>query len=177
MSNFATFKLVGLEEMRATLKKLPEETQKRVLSLAVRRAAMPLVDAIKTRVPKRTGALRESIGAIVKTNKRTGDTYAIVGPRRGYYRGGAMIGKGEDGRGADVPANYAHMVEFGHQIVAPKSEGKKSATGGGFVAAKPFMRPALVASQSAIGDALVKGVQTGLAAALKRIVKNPAARG
>jgi HK97 gp10 family phage protein len=141
---------------------------------------MPLVAAIKAYAPKRTGALRESIGAIVKTNKRTGDTFAVVGPRRGYYRGGAIIGKGADGRGADVPANYAHLVEFGHHAVTPKkgtTRRKKTATSLGFIAAKPFMRPALTASRSAVGDELVKGVKAGLEAALKRIVKNPSARG
>lgn len=182
-SAFASFKLEGLDEIRNTLKTLPQELQDKVLRVAVGRAAKPLVDAAKmfARRSERTGALRESIGAIVKKGKK-GGVYAVVGPRRGYYRGGKALKKGADRRGADQPANYAHLVEFGHVAVAPikgTTRRKKTArgpqSGPRFVSPKPFMRPALLASADRVEAEMAEGVAAGIERQLKRLVKNPRA--
>jgi len=181
-SPYAKFKLEGIDQILNTLKRLPIETQTKVLGVAVKRAAKPLVDAAKSLAPSRTGALRESIQAVVKKSKN-GGSYAIVGPARGYYKKGAKIGKDGDRRGAAVPANYGHLVEFGHQVGTRKTKGKgrrkasSSTNGGKFIAPRAFMRPALLATQSQIASEMANGIAKGLEQALARIVKNPAARG
>jgi HK97 gp10 family phage protein len=180
-----SIQLVGLDEIRATLKQLPVEVRQKVLGVAVKRAAAPVVNAAKSFAARseRTGALRESITAIVKKG-RDGNSYAVVGPARGYFRGGKKLGKNADNRGADMPAKYGHLVEFGHHVVAPKkgaSRRKNTATtaktGKTWVAARPFMRPALLATQDIIARELAEGVLQGIDQSLARIRKNPAARG
>lgn len=184
-SAFSSFRLEGLDDIRNVIKTLPKELQEKIMAVAVTRAAKPLVDTAKmfARRSERTGALKESIGAVVKKGKR-GGVYAVVGPRRGYYKGGKKLGKGDDKSGADMPANYAHLVEFGHHVVAPikntsrrKKTAKTAKSGATFVAAKPFMRPALLAAGDAIATEMANGVADGIERSLKRIVKNPAARG
>lgn len=187
-SAFAKFRLEGLDEIRATLRQLPEETQKKVLAVALKRAAAPLVRSAKYYASRsvKTGALRASLGAVIKKGK-DGRSYAIVGPLRDYYRAGKRIKKGGDFRGADKPANYAHLVEFGHYSAASsglsraqlkgKSRRKGTLVAKSFVPAKPFLRPALMATQGEIGAQMAEGIRDGIAKALDRIVKNPAARG
>ncbi len=172
-----------MNEIRNTLKTLAQELQDKVMRTAVARAAKPLVTTAKmfAERSKRTGALKESIGAFVKKGKK-GGVYAVVGPRRGYYRKGAAVAKGADRRGADSPAHYAHLVEYGHQVVAPKKgttrrKGTSTAakSGKSFVAAKPFMRPALLAAGDAVEAELAAGIADGINRQLKRLVKNPRA--
>ncbi len=181
---FASFKLDGLEEVQRVLRTLPQELQDKVMRTALTRAAKPAVDAAKMFASRsvRTGALRESIGAVVKKGRRGGSVYAIVGPLRGYYKEGKALAKDASRRGADQPANYAHLVEYGHIAVAPKkgtSLRKKTATapsnGKRFVAPKPFLRPALLASTDRIVETMAQGVAEGIEKQRQRLVKNPGA--
>ena len=182
-SSSISFKLSGLDDIRKVLTTLPRELQDKVMRVAVQRAAKPLVSSAKLFAgrSRKTGALVESIGAVVKKGKK-GGVYAVVGPRRGYYRGGLALKKGTDRRGANSPAHYAHLVEYGHNVVAPikgttrrKNAAKSAANGKAWVAAKPFLRPALMASESAVIGEMAAGVQDGIAKQLKRLVKNPKA--
>jgi HK97 gp10 family phage protein len=193
-SPFFKVSLAGLDGIRATLRQLPEETQNKVLAYAVRRAAAPMVKVAKSLAPVDTGALRASIGVLVRKGKRGGDPYAIIGPERGrYFRKGKRLKKGADRRGADEPANYAHLVEFGHMSAAASGTSVASAKGSStrankrnkktqfsarsFVLPRPFMRPAVLRTQNEVAAALADGIAAGIDQAIDRIVKNPAARG
>ena len=174
-------KLVGLSEIRAVLKTLPSELRVKVMAVALKRAARPLVDAAKGFAARsvKTGALQNSITSLVKKG-RGGDSYALVGPSRDYFRGGKKLKKNAVRSGADKPANYAHLVEYGHHAATGAKGGSrrgKSTASAAWVPAKPFMRPAVAAAQSAIAGELAEGVSEGIALTLKRIVKNPASRG
>lgn len=180
---FGRFKIEGLDEIRNVLKTLPQELQDKVMRVAVGRAARPLVSAAKLFAGRsaKTGALRESIGAIVKKGKR-GGVYAVIGPRHGYYRSGKALGAGADKRGAADPGNYGHLVEFGHHVVAPvkgTSRRNKNAmaakSGTTWVTPRPFMRPALLAAHDAIIDDMAAGISEGIKKQLDRLVKNPKA--
>jgi hypothetical protein len=179
-SSFVRLRIDGLAEVRRVLEQVPPELRDKVMRVAVGRAAGPLVSAIKLHAGRsvRTGALRESIGAVVRRSKGGTGVYAVVGPRRGYYRGGKAVAKVGAARGADQPANYAHLVEYGHHAVARKvgtSLRKGTATVVGFVPAKPFMRPALASAGEAVLTELARGVEDGIARQLRRLVKNPKA--
>jgi len=179
------FRIDGLAEVRAVLNTLPAEMQDKVLRPALARAARPLVNAAKNfaRSSERTGALVRSLGAVVKRGKLgSGTAYAVVGARASYYSGGKRLKRGERAAGADRPANYAHLVEFGHAVVAPKagtSLRKRTATqaknGRTHVPAKPFLRPAVLTAKSAIGRELAAGISAELQRQLRRLVKNPGA--
>jgi hypothetical protein len=141
---------------------------------------------------ERTGALRASIGTVSRNYEFSGKSVAVVGPMRGYYKGRKRLGKRDDRRGAESPSHYAHLVEFGHHIAVggslrpeynkalvgigkfskngkelkrwKRSTVRKEAQGRavGFVAAKPFMRPAGVMSQAESAAAFDAGAVRGI---------------
>lgn len=111
----------GIDDLEKALRAVGKKAAREAALVAVQHAAQPIVDAAKALAPKDTGALRDSIGWRVKPYRRGDRALAVIGPQS-KYRGG-------DGR---QPAKYAHLAEFGH-----------AKAGGGTVAAKPFMRPAI----------------------------------
>lgn len=95
---------------------------------ALQKAARPMLRAAKDKVPKRHGHLKKSLIIKVRTNKRSKDVIAYVGPKSSY--------KATSPSGRTIrPSHYAHLVEFGTSH-SP---------------AQPFMRPAF---DSAANDAL-----------------------
>jgi len=193
MANSVTFKFAGLAGIRDVLKKLPEETQKKVLRPAIAKSAKPLLAAAKAKAPVRSGALRASLTSLVRKGKRDGLYYAAVGPSSDYFMAGKRV-RGDASRvGADKPANYAHLVEFGHMSAAATGVNVASAAGsarvrGGrskktvfsarsFILPKPFMRPAFMNSKDQVEQVMAQEIQRGLADAVKRIAGNKAAKG
>lgn len=160
MAKSGSVRIEGAEELSAFLNTLPAEMRKQILSVAVARAAQPVVRAAKSMVVVDTGSLKRALGSVVRKYKNGADAVAVVGPRRGYYAAGKALKKGADRRGAVMPAKYAHLVEHGH--VGP---------GGKFVAGKPFLRPALAVSRAAVKQALVEGVGKGIERVRARMIK------
>lgn len=163
------------------------ETQAEILEKAVKAACQPILVAAK-RYAKRseqTGALRDSL--TIKTKSYVNDNRAVavgmVGPDRKYRVRGKIAGalsvlfaaaKGNARR----PADYAHLVEYGHRIAkggnlrdkheltlvrtgAYSKSGREvrrwrrgkiieaaKGTVAGHVPAKPFLRPALVTTRA-----------------------------
>lgn len=149
---------------------------------------------------RRTGALQASISARVRKYKRDAVATAVVGPDRSYYAGVAKLRKGDDKRGAEQPSRYAHLVEFGHNVakggklrdeyvsevaLVRNSRGKlvrrrrrterirRFATGvvGGFVPAKPFLRPALLETSALAGANMLNGIRKGIERARAKLVR------
>jgi len=129
------------------LRELGSRTAKRVIRQAVRAAAKPVIKTARQLVPRVTGLLRASLGVRIKTYKR-GVVAAIIGPRVEFK---SKIREGLEGKQKkQIPANYAHLVEFGtdRHVVVPKH--KKAMTINGELRgravpeskAKPFLRPA-----------------------------------
>lgn len=177
MANSAYFKkaLTGGESIWAVLRGLPEALQTTILADGVEAAAKPVERAARRLVTVRTGALRQSINHKVVRGKGKAFAMALIGPDRGSYRAGKRVQKGSDSRGADKPANYAHLVEFGHITVKGgkgekgKTLRKKTATATGFVPAKPFMRPAIVQAEAECSVALLDGIARGIDKARDRL--------
>lgn len=180
--------LTNFKEFRQLLKALPPSVEARVMSDAVGVALKPIQRLARTLAPKRTGALRKSIAVLVKRYPKDGKIVGLVGPDNDYYASGKRVKPGGNRRGADRPAKYAHLVEFGHYSGASSAKfgglekgtsiRKGTATPKTFVLAQPFMRPAVqMGAPQAIAD-LEKGVEVGikreagrLASKLKRIRK------
>lgn len=161
----------GMDQVGAFLQQLPNDISTTILAAAVDAGAEVLIPVVKLHARKsvRTGALFASIGKKVAKYPSAPAAVAIVGPQRGYFlRGGRRVGAGESRRGAESPSHYAHLVEFGHIQTARggtirQGTAKKVAAGKlGFVAPRPFMRPAYQQSLRAINRAMIEGMKRGI---------------
>lgn len=174
--------LTGLAGISEVLRVLPQDVQREIMATALDTAARPIERHAKRFAESSvdTGALKDSITHVVRTYRGGLTSVALIGPGKGAYRGGARLKKGDSFNKADKPHNYAHLVEFGHRIVAPKAGTtirKKTATVlAGFVAARPFMRPAVVAGQAETGETLAAGMAKGIEKTRARLVKAGAHR-
>jgi len=128
-------RIEGLPAVLAQLGKLKPAKLNAIARGGLKKAARMMVKAVKARLQPggrgyETGALRKSIGFKVGTAK-DGHSYAVVGPQRAMKRvefnkttrkwrmeptkfGLRLKGK-QVGRD---PANYAHLIEYGHRIGA-----------------------------------------------------------
>lgn len=89
--------LHGTKEFSQAIKDLPQKIRGRIMRDAFKKAAKPVVKAMKANVPgrlksKRPDArpgdptlkeIKKSIGSVIRTYKNTGTTVAIIGPRVG----------------------------------------------------------------------------------------------
>lgn len=134
-----SLKVEGLPVILGRLSQVKPAKMNQIVRKGLEKAARVIVKAVKAnlkpggRKPSGydTGALRKSISFKVGTAK-DGHTYAVVGPQRAVkrshiYEGGRKIRtatltkfggrlKGKQ-KGKD-PANYAHLIEYGHRIAA-----------------------------------------------------------
>ena len=145
----------GTESLLQVLRGLPAAVRSEILEPACVKAAKPIQTAISALAPNDTGALKRSIRVKGVSDKTKGTAAALIGPDRSYYRNGRKVAKNADRRGANKPANYAHLVEFGHVSGANSigfggfakgtSVRKKTAEAKSFVLPRPFMRPGFAA--------------------------------
>jgi hypothetical protein len=170
----ATYRhITGITQLREVLALLPADMAGEILGRATKEAIQPIKVAAK-RFAKRsedTGALRASITDKVKVYPQSGKAVGLVGPDRAYYRRGKKVGKLGALFWSNKPANYAHLVEYGHVAVAPKrgtSLRKNTARRVGFVPAKPFIRPAVVTTLAEQIAAFTRGIEIGLNESIRK---------
>lgn len=168
--------ITGMGDLQRLLEQIPAEMRNTVLLAGVKAAAVPVVKWAKrfAKRSERTGALRESITFKGIGNQKRGTALAIIGPDRKYYSKGKRLVRGKLITSGEIvrPSKYAHLVEFGHHVVAPfKGTTRRKGTAvpaknkTTWVAAKPFIRPAimqakgesLAAFQRVVEKALIKG--------------------
>lgn len=192
--------MLGTDELSATLKSIPLELRNEVLPRVMKRAADLVARRAKVFASdsRRTGALSSSIISLVRQYKN-GTVVGVAGPDNNYYRGRHKLSKKDNRIGAEQPRRYAHLIEHGHFIAKGgklrdvfnkdltwefsqsgklrrrwrKTTVKEKATGtkGGFVAARPFMRPALLGATAAIRNEMVKGLDSALKSARRKGIK------
>ena len=179
-------KITGTAELCALLQGLREDMRADMLGRAVDAGAEPILQGAKRMVPVGTGALRNSLTKAVRKDQEKGTAYAIIGPDRAYYQDGQRI-NGRLGNkfarfiGSSKPANYAHLVEFGHRIAAKgaesqilrkarRSPGTQDILGqtSGVVPAKPFMRPAVMAGAAEAADIMAGVIDAELGRAINK---------
>lgn len=139
---------------------------------AVQKGGRGIVTRARQLVPRDTGALRKSLGVVVKKMPRTGKIMAFIGARRSYYSKGKKIKKGGDRRGAQSPAHYSHLVEFGHRSgVATGRSGRLNSgqsfrsgtlTQRSYVLPRPFLRPAFEQMRDHAHKQIVAGFNRAL---------------
>jgi len=175
--NSAYRHITGMGELNALLMELPKEVRAVALASAVKDAAQPLKLWQKryARRSERTGALRDSIDHKIKVYRETGTAVAIVGPNRNYYISGQKIAKGKlITEGADRPAHYAHLIEFGHHAVVPRKgttlrKGTAKLAKKSWVPPIPFVRPAVVMARTEMATAFDVGMTRGIEKAVAKI--------
>lgn len=139
----ARAEITGLGQLLAKLDGLKRGARNRILRPALAAAARGVVKRAKLNIRatlrRRTGLLARSVSAAVRTGKRAGTVYAVVGPRKG-------LRQTYNGRPVD-PTNYGHFSEFG-TVKEP---------------ARPWLRPALESSRGEIRAAMAERIRGGLA--------------
>jgi hypothetical protein len=108
-------KLKGERQLKKFMRELPKKVKK-VQRAAVRSMATPVLKEARKQSPKRTGALKKSLGKRVRTYG-SHKIVAIVGPRNG--KAVEVNGKLHD------PAKIAHIVEDRTPFLLPAYESSK----------------------------------------------------
>lgn len=170
MANNMRFDLRGDKALIRALDALEDKVERRVLTSAVGKAARPILQSAKSKVPQRTGALRNSLGIKRYRSKRLPMAVAIIGPRVNFKatkKVAANIGDQNI-----KPHKYAHLVEFGtapHVIPGAFVGGKGPLTvSHPGTPARPFLRPAF--------DQNVGRAQTVMASEIWNGIKKEAAK-
>ena len=120
----ASVSLRSIQRTNQTIGKVLDQVERRGMEDALMKAATPMVKQARQNVSSETGALKKSIGKKGSTDAGKQSAKVEVGPRAKFQHKGRR------------PAKYAHLVEYGHQMVTPG--GKRV----GFVGPRPFMRTA-----------------------------------
>lgn len=167
-------RITGFAELQAKLNALPDRLQKRVLSKAVRAAALVVRDTAKTLAPIRTGELRRDV--VVRSsrkNRKTADVQFIVGVEHGAIRPvvdnrvtvknkyGKLVKRratAREKRGGDP--FYFRFQELGFRAVGTRRRGQ-----GRKIAGKRFLTNALPLAQdraiAKMREVLAQGIQSG----------------
>ena len=174
MAPSVNFAIQGQEELLRNVRKLEKKVQKRIIRKALGKVARAVVKDARALVPRETGLLRESLGSVIRFGKKTGEAFAVIGPRVEFK--GKKVEKIRAGlRGAKTkrkPANYGHLVEFGakphKQRFIPVAGGVIRLGGDMHPGArpKPFLRPALEKNKTKALPMMAAEFEKGLAEAL-----------
>lgn len=182
----------GMDGISASLRAYPEAMRSQILGTAVGRAARPVRQAAKrfAQSSRRTGALQESISVVVREYENRGKAVAVVGPSKDSFKAGKKVGKKDSKQGADKPHKYAHLIEFGHvarnssnntgTFKKTSARDRKRAFGEilpsvrkttTFVAARPFMRPAIISTAGRVQSDILLGVKQGMSRVRTKVIK------
>lgn len=143
--------VTGIVEIDAILKGLPNQINHRIMGSAHLEAAKPLIDVASNIVRVKTGNLKQSIGGIKLSQRKTNEIGMVhVGPRR---KKGRYLG------------NHGHLLEYGHVI-------KRGGQTYGRVKPYPFMRPAFEQTKNQVETNIVQSVQKKLMNFMRRTIKN-----
>lgn len=182
MANNMRFDLRGDKALIRALNALEDKVERRVLTSAVGKAARPILQSAKSKVPQKTRLLRNSLGIKRYRSKLFPMAIAVIGPRQRHVKNrkgetvaGFKVTKSVAARGVSDkadPAKYAHLVEFGttpHVIPGAFVGGKGPLTvSHPGTPARPFLRPAF--------DQNVGRAQTVMAAEIWNGIRKEAAK-
>lgn len=145
MTNSAT--IDGLAELEKAFEEIGTPSlRKSSARRALRKAAEPLADDMRSRAPVRSGTLRDSIAVSTKLNKSQSREHRKIDEKAGVeVFVGAAYARGRGGR-------HAHLIEFGTGPRYQKDSGKYV----GEIAPQPFARPAWDAQKSTILETIKK---------------------
>jgi len=177
----ATYRHVtGDDALIKAFRALSDDMREQILREGMKELVKPIEIAAKrfARRSRDTGALEASITSKVANYPRSGKAVGLVGPDRNYYSKGKRV-RGRLtallARNQRKPANYAHLIEYGHVAVAPKkgtTRRKGTAQDVGFVAPRPFIRPAVATTQAQQAEGFYRGIERGWNKAVEKQVSS-----
>jgi hypothetical protein len=140
-----SIKISGSEMVIAQLLAFPEKVRKKVERDAVGEANKLLAGVITSKAPQDSGALKKSIGTVIRSYKSGRVIVGVVGPKSDYAgyvikKGNKKIKtfrkakKGESSKGLRKPSKYARLVNNG-----ATSRVTQSGANRGSVTANSFM--------------------------------------
>jgi hypothetical protein len=170
-NQMARVEITGADGLIELLQTLPEKQLLPAISKGLRAVGSKTIRDARKRLTKNhgldTGALKRSLGVRkVLTLKKESKVIMYLGPRRGH----ATTKKG--GKKHD-PFFIGHLVEFGHRIAVGRSGGGEkgvrferrnkrgaiyragTATSGGMVKPRPFLKPAVEANKGEFNKQMV----------------------
>lgn len=125
--SMAQSRIIGLDAIKRKLEALPEQLRRKAYRSALSSGARVIAKAAKRKVGKgESGLLKKSIGIKYLPATTRSQALGLVGPKRG--NGGIYNGQRRN------PTRYAHLVEKGTRH-SP---------------AKPFLRPAMIETQTEV---------------------------
>lgn len=127
----ASLTVDGLDDLLGTLSELEFKSARRALERSTNFASTPIVREARKAAPEESGLLKMSMGKKQYRHKKGAGVSIIIGPRTrvsGIHEGKRRI-----------PANYAHLVEFGHLDQY-----------GFLVPPQPFLRPAMESTRTEV---------------------------
>lgn len=134
----ATVEVKGFAALDRALKELPLKIQKKIMGKVVRKGANVVKKEARALVPKDTGRLRKSITV---RRQRKSTTKGKIVDKVTFKKEGW----------------YAHLVEFGHQLVrGGRLGGRGTGKVVSHIAAQPFLRPAFDKNRKRIIDVMRK---------------------
>lgn len=196
MANSAriTWEISGVTDLRAFLADLKPSTQAKIIAKTVEEASKPIIRMARDKAPRKTGALKKALGSITRIYPQKGQIISFIGARRGYYVEAYSIktkrkiaisakpGQIDSSRRVS-PANYSHLVEYGHRSVhgggalpnygakvsgvwnsvnKGKSIRQGSLSATSFVAPRPFLRPAFEQGKQFAEARIIVGFEKAL---------------
>lgn len=136
--NLSQTRILGLKEIKRRIEALPKELQKKAYRSALSSGARVIAKAAKRKAPEGDERLlKKSIGIKYLPATTRSQALGIIGPRRGFKGAPKVVTDRKTGQKKTVtpdPVRYAHLVEKGTRHSA----------------AKPFLRPAMIETQSEV---------------------------
>lgn len=164
------FKSGELAKLQKQFDRLERGIRLRVGKKAVRAGAKPILDDMKARAPRQTGALKRSIKQRVRGYRRDGIVVSIIG-----VASGIKVPDPKAKGGYRIPSKYAHLVEYGTAV----REVKKAAvmTDGSVVfgkrvrgvTARPFIRPSFDSKSGTASNTVRDTAKTEIEAIAKSL--------
>jgi len=107
--------VLNWQEVQKQFQLLPFRIGDKVIKGAIRSASTPIVNAMKSRAPRRTGLLAKGIRARVVGYSRNGAAAAAIGASSKRVQIATRYGGKNHGQAVFVrPSKYAHLVEYGN---------------------------------------------------------------
>ena len=150
MSIRTKIQIEGMGDLLAAMETLKRSAKGRITRAAVTAGGRIVRKQAKAnaRAIKRTGQLAKLTDMKVKTYKKSGNTVAIIGPKKG----GKII---HPVYGAVDPHKYSHLVELGTEHSTPK----------------PFLRAAMMTTKGAVASAMGSKARDQLAREVAKAAK------
>lgn len=157
-----TYETQGFAELDEQLDRLSKSAGKGVLRRALKKAAEPMAEIARSKVPVDDGDLKKSITVSVKLAKRQ------AGLHRKMFRDDKASVEMFLGPSYDLGAGgrHGHLVEFGTSPHINRGQFRGTQHPG--TAPQPFMRPAWDADQVKLLDRLGQNMWAELQKAIKR---------